>query len=128
MGMFDGLEINVDLLPISTEEKEKLREYNPRWQTKDFDCTLTTVYITDEGSLLISRWEYAEVPKEERPYPNETGTLGLAGSIKRVNQRLEPIDFHGYANFYADVEEEWYEFTAKFTDGKLVQIERVKDL
>lgn len=126
--MFDSLEINVDLLPISTEEKEKLRKHKPQWQTKSFDCTLTTVYITDEGSLLISRWEYEEVPKEERPYPNDTGVLGLAGSIKRVNQRLEPIDFHGSANFWSDVESVWYEFTAKFTDGKLVQIERVKDL
>jgi hypothetical protein len=54
--------------------------------------------------------------------------LGLAGSIKRVNQRLEPIDFHGYANFYSDVENVWYEFTAKFTNGKLVKIERVNEI
>lgn len=128
MGMFDRLYINPNLLPLPTEEKNKLSEYNPEWQTKDLDCTLTEVYITDDGYLLVNRWEYVEVPKEERPYPNETGSLGLAGSIKRANQRLESVPLHGYVNFYTDVEDVWYEFTAKFTDGKLVKIEQVKNL
>lgn len=122
MGMYDNLIINTDKLPVTDEEK-KLIGKNPNWQTKDFDCNLTEVYITDEGELKINRWEYKEVPKEERPYPDEEGFFGLIGSLKPVNKRLETIEHHGYVRFYSKIGDDWYEFIAKFTDGKLISIE-----
>ena len=126
MGMYDNLIINTDKLPVTDEEK-KLIGKNPNWQTKDFDCYLTEIYITDEGELKINRWNYEEVSNEERPYPNEEGLLGLIGSLRRVNERLETIQHHGYVNFYSYIGDEWYEFFAKFTDGKLVSIEGGKE-
>ena len=124
MGMYDYLKINVDLLPISTEEKNRLRD-RCEWQTKDLDCTLTEVVVTDDEHLTISRWEYEEVPLEERPYPNDTGFLSLAGSLRRVNKRMESVNHHLFVNFYTDVDDIWYEFKAEFNHGKLIKIEIV---
>lgn len=126
MGMYDNLIINTDKLPVTDAEK-KLIGKNPNWQTKDFDCDLTEIYITDEGELKINRWSYEEVPKEERRHPDGEGLLGLMGSLRRVNERLETIQHHGYVNFYSNIGDEWYEFFAKFTDGKLVSIEGGKE-
>lgn len=130
MGMFDTLYINTQRLPLSRADKKRLGD-NPDWQTKDLDCTLTEVYITDEGELKVNRWAYETVPKEERPYPDDEGLLGSMGSLKRVNQRLEVIPYHGFIRFYTSLKEqegrEWFEFSAKFTDGKLVGIRRVQD-
>lgn len=119
--MFDTIIINTNKLPVSDMEKKIIGEF-PNWQTKNLDCTLTEVYITDDDELKINRWEYETVPKEERPHPNEDGLLGLLGSMRRVNQRLEKIEYHGYIEFYSNINKDWYEFNAKFTDGKLVSI------
>jgi len=126
MGMFDNLFINTDKLPVSDEEKVLIGN-NPDWQTKDFDCDMTEIYITDEGELKINRWNYESVPKEERPHPDGEGLLGLMGSLRRVNERLETIPYHGYVNFYSKIKEDWYEFSAKFTNGKLECIEGGKE-
>jgi len=120
--MFDYLIISTDKLPVTDEEKKKIGK-NPGWQTKDFDCQMTEIYITDEGELKMNHWEYETVPKEERPHPNDDGLLGMMGMLKRVNERLETIPMHGYVNFYTDVKGDWYEFNAKFTNGKLELIE-----
>jgi len=125
--MYDTLKIKTEMLPITDEEKHLLGE-NPDWQTKDFDCDLTEIYITDKGELKINRWDYEEVPKEERPYPDGEGLLGLMGGLRRVNKRLETIQHHGYVNFYSSIGNDWYEFFAKFRDGKLVSIEGGKEV
>jgi hypothetical protein len=126
MGMYDNLIINTDKLPVSNDEKKLIGE-NPNWQTRDFVCDLTEIYITDEGDLKINRWDLEEVPKEERPHPDGEGLLGLFGSMRRVNERLEVIPYHGYVNFYSTIGNDWYDFFAKFTDGKLVSIEVGKE-
>ena len=126
MGMFDSLFINTDKLPVTDDEKKNIGD-KTEWQTKDFDCDLTEIYITDEGELKINRWEYESVPKEERPYPDGEGLLGMFGCIKRINERLETIPYHGIITFYGHPHKEWYEFYAKFTDGKLVSIDGGKE-
>ena len=60
--------------------------------------------------MKINRWNYEEVPKEERPHPDGEGLLGLMGSLRRVNERLETIEHHGYVNFYSNIGDDWYEF------------------
>jgi hypothetical protein len=129
MGMFDTIFISLDKLQLSEKERKNLGKDHP-FQTKDFECTLTEIYITDEGDLKINRWEYESVPREERPHPNEEGLLGMIGSIRRKGERLEKIEHHGYVNFYTILENwhnenDWLEFNAKFTNGKLVSIERL---
>lgn len=118
MGMYDDLYINTDKLPVTDEEK-KIIGKNLNWQTKDFDCELTEIYITDEGELKVNRWNYEVVPKEERPHPDGVGLLEFNGWLRRVNERLEVIQYHGYVNFYSYIGNDLYEFFAKFTNGKL---------
>ena len=122
MGMFDTLYINIDKLPISDKEKETIGN-DTEWQTKSFDCVLTEIYITDQNELKINRWNYEEVPLEDRPNPTKEGMLGFMGSVRRTNERLETMPYHGYINFYGNAGGDWYEFNAKFTDGQLQGIE-----
>ena len=122
--MFDYLIVPLNKLPVTETEAKELGEKH-LFQTKDFDCTLTEIYITDDGLLQINKWEYEEVPKEERPYPNDEGILGIVGCLRRAKERLENINLHGYLNFYTILKnDDWLEFNAKFTDGKLETIER----
>ena len=115
MGMFDNLHINTDKLPVSDEEK-KLIGKNPNWQTKDFDCMLTDIYITDEGELTIRKFTYGW----DETQKNGFGTMGV---LTEENVKTETIPHHGYVNFYSTIGKDWYEFFAKFTNGKLECIE-----
>ncbi len=119
--MFDYLFIDTNMLPISDEEKIIIGD-EPGWQTKDFDNVMTEIYITNDGELKINQWEYETVPKEERPHPDDDGIAGLVGSLRRSNERFKTIPYHGYVKFYSSINREWYEFSAKFTDGKLIEI------
>ena len=125
MGMFDYLFIDKNMLPISDEEKIIIGD-EPGWQTKDFDNVMTEIYITNDGELKINQWEYEDVHKEDRPFPDDDGIKGLFGSVRRSNEKMETIPHHGYVRFYSSINHEWYEFNAKFTDGKLVEIKRIK--
>ena len=125
MGMFDYLFIDTNMLPISDEEKIIIGDES-EWQTKNFDNVMTEIYITNDGELKINQWEYEVVPKEERPHPDGEGIAGLVGSLRRSNEELETIPYHGYVNFYNSINREWYEFRAKFTDGKLIEIKRTE--
>ena len=94
------------------------------------DNVLDELYITDKGELQVKRWKYEEVPQEEHPYPDAEGLRAVRGSWRRVDEQLETIPYHGIIRFYTSVENgqdnrQWYEFSAKFTDGKLVGIQRV---
>lgn len=141
MGMFDYVKCE-PLLPDGWNANDSYVEL----QTKDFDCAMTTVKITADGQLMIQDFEYEVVPKDERPYPNEDGALGLAGSLRRVNERWRVLDFHGVMEFYGSErlgtrhwvvsaaraeggfwqpDERWHEYQAKFTDGRLVGITQV---
>lgn len=105
-------------------------------QTKDFDCEMVTHVITASGRLMLDRGHYEEVTKEQRPFPNEDGMLGFAGSIRRV-PRMVDANFHGFVYFgtietigHNPPDERGYQhpiykdhdYKAKFTDGQLVAI------
>lgn len=109
MGMYDSLYISNSLLAL-TEAQQAVMPTNPGWQTKDFDCNLTEIYISDEGKLRINRW----IDGEDN-----------AGNFIRQNERLETIEHHGYIRFYSTIHRVWFEFRAKFTDGQLVEIKRI---
>jgi len=97
MGMFDDV---ICEAPLPDGKPGK------NFQTKDFECPYLEKYtITADGRLL------RDDPWWERP----------------KDQPAKPADmnFHGVLNFYGynTETEEWREFNAKFTDGKLVEIE-----
>lgn len=109
MGMFDSLYVSNQLLPLTEEQKENMPS-DPGWQTKDFDRELTEIYITNEGELKINRWSEGE---------------DESGKFIRNDENLETIAFHGWVNFYSSIDKVWFQFKAKFTDGKLATIERI---
>lgn len=124
MGMFDYVKV---------DPKHGLPDIE--YQSKDFDCEMTTIRITADGLLEIERFETEPVPKAERPHPDDDGILGMAGMWRRINRRWERIPLHGMFNFYgherikppatpyyAPDEHLWREYEAKFTDGFLVNI------
>lgn len=124
MGMFDYIRCEVPL-PDGWKPDGPL-------QTKDFDCDLVCHVITKEGRLMLERIDAVhEVPKADRPYPNDDGLLGMCGSI-RTETSVHDSNFHGVVNFYSyegdiNVNHQWHEYNAKFTDGQLVGIETVPD-
>ena len=123
--MYDTIFINKEMLPVSDEDKKRIPDNNV-WQTKSFDNDMSEYYITDDGGINQNIFQYESVPKEERPYPNDNGILGLAGSIRKIDEKIVPIEYHGIVKFYSNVDKEWFEFEAKFTDGKLINIKRNK--
>lgn len=122
MGLFDYVRCDYPL----PDGKPTPREL---FQTKDFPEPYMERYtITGEGRLIAHRVRYEEVPLSERPYPNETGFLKWAGSIKAVPIGDEDLKFHGFLYFYGFEDGgDFREFNAKFTDGKLVEITQVKE-
>ena len=119
MGMFDYLRVDRQL-PDGTDGS------TAQFQTKDFECSMVEYQISAEGRLLQPIWHSEEVPKEQRPFPNDEGFLGLAGSMRTVVDRMHDMNHHGIVNFYRwdAAAKKLHEYNAKFTEGQLVGITR----
>ena len=95
--MYDNIKIDQKLLPyIGNIESNYFEDAD--WQTKSLDKALDTVILT-ENSLIEINFS----TKQERI----------------IN------DYHGFVQFYTSISGIWYEFKAKYTDGKLVSIVQV---
>lgn len=156
MGMFDYLKVDVNILPdLTEEEKVKLGGDYIDWQTKDFENNMTHVYIVEDTEnkfkhsflknktpykLQIKKFEWEEVPKEERPYPNaEEGSLEeLIGIIRETNVRVEDLYYTGVFTFYSYIRRDdlevgdirklkWVEFICEAENGKIISIKRLTD-
>lgn len=156
MGMFDYLNVDINILPdLTEEERVKLGGNNIDWQTKDFECEMTHVYIVEDTEnkfrhsflknrtpykLQIKRFDWEEVPKEERPYPNadENSFEHLLGSFREINVRVEDLDYTGTFTFYTYIKPEdegigdvkklkWVEFICEVENGKIISIKRLTD-
>jgi hypothetical protein len=108
MGMFDTIWVDSKRLPVSENEQQLLSKES--FQTKSLDRLLLNFRITDQGDL-----EYLDKLADWEEEENSTPKSGKWLKIK---------DIHGYITFYTSLDKEWYEFIAKFTDGKLVDVFR----
>jgi hypothetical protein len=110
MGMFDNIEFDINRLPISVEERKLLSK--KKFQTKSLENTLSRYRITEDGHLeyLVYCSDFLDQYEPDCQFE----------SWIRIN------DIHGYVSFYTFLSDpkEWYEFVAKFTDGKLVDLFR----
>ncbi|MCE6957870.1 hypothetical protein LAZ40_02205 [Cereibacter sphaeroides] len=79
--------------------------------------------ITADGRLSWRPYEMEEVPKEDRAYPDDDGLKGFIGSRRRVERDPEDVPFRGDIRFYAKSGSGWWEFKARFTEGRLARIE-----
>ena len=99
MGMFDNVHIEKSLLPLTEDEKTEVGA----WQTKDFDCVMTTYYINSEGRLSVDTSNFLD--KEEN---------------------IQPLNLTGSFSFYdLGSNQEWFEFIAFFENGQMSSIKRV---
>lgn len=127
MGMFDYVAVHVPL-----PDGRVIHE--PVWQSKDGPCDMGVVEITAEGRLVFEDAHTETVPEHERPYygkpewKEKDSIFRLAGCMKRVVDRKVDQNHHGYFWFYDyhDDTKQMEEYRAKFTDGQLVEIERIK--
>lgn len=128
MGMFDEIRCEYPLPDQGVQDEV--------FQTKSFHREMDRYTITADGRLIhhMTRWE--SVPEEERPYygkPEWDKPLHqVFGSIKTVPVGDVEIPFHGDVYFYTSRGEaqtesfEWFEYQARFTDGKLQWVKRVE--
>lgn len=130
MGMFDTLLVKYPLPDPEVQDNE--------FQTKDLESFMEEYVITQDGRLKHQKYEYRA--KERTP----TGSwIDKLPWMERIDESLEEIDlnFHGMLNFYTSVEVgreknengldnvkyKYYDYIGKFTDGKLVSVERIPD-
>lgn len=124
MGMFDYIKCDAPL--PETEVPPPNKEW---FQTKDTPDQYMTLYtITSDGLLIWRPYEIVSVPKAERPYPNQDGLLGLAGCQRRVESDEKVLPFHGDIEFYTSNHPDvgWWEYRARFTEGRLSRIDLVE--
>jgi len=99
MGMYDNLWCR-RILPDGLDGKDYT------FQTKSLECNLWQYEILDNGTLV-------------RHDLNDESSQGSS-------RKYRVIDHHGYVLFYHGVRKgidiEWHEYSAKFTDGYLVEI------
>lgn len=101
MGLFDDVTLDPEVKLPDPQPPNRV------FQTKDLECYMHKYRITSDGRLMQLRFH------------DEDGTW-----------RDHDEEFHGILNFYTsggdrkDGTWEWFEYNAKFTDGKLVSIER----
>jgi hypothetical protein len=145
MGMFDTITCHYPLPGLSDPTSVE-------FQTKDLECLLTRYTITREGRLIEHYEEYEACPENERPLygtPDWNKKLGpLFGALRVTagSQRDIDTNFHGWLQFYGDCHSgelrfidpqtgqdqfgsercEWFEYRARFTDGKIVELTRVE--
>lgn len=101
-----------------------------RYQTNDTPDQYLSEYRIVNGRLLGDEWHFEAVPKGERPYPDapDDSIEALFGSMRRVIDKADvDLNWHGYLDMVPDWElnEEWVDYRAKFTDGNLVSFERL---
>lgn len=109
MGMFDYVRCEVPLPDGCTGE----------FQTKDFDCFLSTILIRADGRLMIEDCDWEEVPLEERP----NAQIPMFGATRAINKRWRDLDFHGDFRFYGSRDHgDRHDYLARFTHGDIESI------
>ena len=92
--MYDNIKINQKLLPYIDNIQSDIFD-NADWQTKSLGKGMSTFILTENAIIQVD-------------FQDKEQTI--------------ISDFHGFIQFYTDVHGVWYEFIAKYTDGKLVSI------
>ena len=99
---------------------DRIEYEGKEYQTKDLDCTMTTYIINDEGRLMVENFHLEELPRDQ--WDEFDKKIGFGN--KRISDGMQDTNYHGMLNFYTSDQERnvWIEYSAKFTDGQLVDI------
>ncbi len=113
MGMFDNV---ICEYPIDAPG-------GMNWQTHDTPSQFCDSYKIDaDGHLWREDYDI-----EDRSDPNAEGIMALAGCMTPVNKRWVRVEsFRGEIRFYGTANyETWWEYSALFDAGKLLNIRRL---
>ena len=119
MGMFDELKCEY-LLPDPIVQNET-------FQTKSLDRALDNYTITRDGRLILHPARY-ELESEEEQLPGPD----VSEMPQAIPEGDAEILYHGDIYFYTslgtpgDDDYEWFEYKARFTEGRLQWIQRAK--
>ncbi len=119
MGLFDTLKCD---FPITACPEMQDRTF----QTKGLDCCMGEYIISKEGRLLQVRKRHEKTGKKVW---NES-LKWEENEYELVDTRVHDEEFHGIIDFYAfrvPGDAELVTFRAKFTDGTVQVIERMRD-
>lgn len=109
MGMYDYISISADKLNLTLAEISDMRDAKGKieLQTKDFDSEMSLIHL-NEDSITIGPPYYAEAEEQK--------------------QATVLTDYHGWVTFCGSGTSGWfYEFAAKYTDGKLMEVKRLHE-
>ena len=125
MGLFDYLTCHYPLPDVDFNYV-----FKEPFQTKSFDPSMEHYTLTIDGRIIHHKVRYETVPVEERPLfgTSKWDSSPLAqfiGACRSVPIGDEYLDLTDTIRFYHSVGAEWFEFTATFVDGKLVDLRRV---
>ena len=147
MGMFDNIIVDANILPdLSQEEITILNQFN-NWQSKDFENTLTDIYIVENKELKyrhsfvggttfpyklqIKKSDWVEVPIDQRLH-SDVSPLYMVPR-RETNIRVVDLDYTGTFIFYTTITKDigvgaketiWYEFVGQAENGKINQLKR----
>lgn len=124
MGMFDWYKVDDEIMVGPHRATDGM------YQGKDLDNCMYTYRITADRRLLRETVTYEAVPEEELP-PKPEKEDGMVAHLfwlnshrREIARDWEEIPYHGMLYFY-DYESETrtsHDYTAKFTDGRLVSM------
>lgn len=127
MGMFDYVKIDYNI----PDSFPSWINSETVWQTKNTPRQFMEHYtITKNGKLIHHSVRYEEVPKKDRPYPDNDGLRGWIGCMKSIPEKDIVLDWHGDMYLITsreknDGEYEFFECKVRFSNGKLQEITRV---
>lgn len=111
MGMYDIVKVKIELPDYSGPMDD--------FQTKSLSSRLDEYTINENGRLIHHTTEWVIVPENEKKHEFHLFNVEPTGD--------EDENYHGYINFYTIFElEGMIDFEAKFTDGRLVEIQNQK--
>jgi len=126
MGMFDDIKCEYTLPDNTAKVKD--------FQTKSFGDGFVGGFmdnytITANGELVLHKVAYEVVEEKDRPYYGtpewKNPFMQICGSIRAVPRGDKVINYNGTINIYTDLNNEWFEYEIKFTDGKVTDVKRI---
>lgn len=101
------------------------------WQTKSIGRPYMGRYkVTMDGRLYEADIDVEYVPEEDRPmYDEEQGGFeselhAAAGMFSESVEGWTDTGYHGVVEIHASVDDEFFSYDLKFTDGVLVDVTR----
>lgn len=127
MGMFDEIKCEYSLPEAALQDV--------LFQTKSLDRLMDRYTITRDGRLIHHTVRYELIPEAARPFYGkpewEKPLLQFCGMFKGVSTGDVEVPYHGDIYFYTssgahtDNNFEWFEYQARFTEGRVQWIKRV---